>query len=303
MTTTWTYAAVLDASAKANWRIQDVLPKDARLDFARRFLPECFARTDELALLPPDERLALNQIRGHGYLATFGLVEEFILPFVLDHARPRLGGDDHRVRALLQFAGEEAKHIHLFKEFRRRFEAGFGSPCEVIGPPEAIAAQVLAHSPLAVALTILHAEWMTQAHFTGSVRDDQDLDLLFRGLLRAHWMEEAQHAKIDSLLVEALGATMTQDEIAASVGEYLEILRGFDEGFLAQAHLDVASLERKVRRTLTAGEREEVVRVQHAAMRWTFLGSGMTHPELLRSLDGLGAGHRARVVEAARLYA
>ena len=61
----------------------------------------------------------LNQIRGHEYLALFGLVEEFILPFVLDHARPQLNGDDHRVRALLNFAGEEAKHIHLFRLFHR----------------------------------------------------------------------------------------------------------------------------------------------------------------------------------------
>ncbi|MEX0804382.1 MAG: hypothetical protein WD688_13860 [Candidatus Binatia bacterium] len=45
----------------------------------------------------------------------FGLVEEFILPYVVDHARPQLSGDDYRVRVLLQFAGEEAKHIHLFK--------------------------------------------------------------------------------------------------------------------------------------------------------------------------------------------
>ena len=32
--------------------------------------------------------MTLNQIRGHEYLAMFGLVEEFILPYVVDHARP-----------------------------------------------------------------------------------------------------------------------------------------------------------------------------------------------------------------------
>ena len=47
----------------------------------------------------------------------FGIVEEFILPFLLDHARPHLLGDDWRVRAILNFASEEAKHIHLFKRF------------------------------------------------------------------------------------------------------------------------------------------------------------------------------------------
>ncbi len=41
---------------------------------------------------------------------------------------PRLHGDDYRVRALLRFAGEEAKHIHLFKRFGEEFARGFGTP-------------------------------------------------------------------------------------------------------------------------------------------------------------------------------
>ena len=63
----------------------------------------------------------LNHIRGHEYLCIFGLVEEFILPFVLDHARTRLHDDDYRIRALLQFAGEEAKHIQLFRRYHAPF--------------------------------------------------------------------------------------------------------------------------------------------------------------------------------------
>ena len=47
--------------------------------------------------------------------------------------------DDVRVRAMLQFAAEEAKHIQLFKRFHDTFTAGFGHECEVIGPPEAMA--------------------------------------------------------------------------------------------------------------------------------------------------------------------
>ena len=111
--------------------------------------------------LTPAEKTTLNQIRGHEYLAMFGLVEEFILPYVVDHARPQLSGDDYRVRALLGFAGEEAKHIHLFKRFREEFEEGFGSKCEFIGPAEDVTKFVLSHSPLGVAFAILHIEWMT----------------------------------------------------------------------------------------------------------------------------------------------
>jgi hypothetical protein len=148
---TFSYDGVLAASQRATWQLDDVLPPDAELDFSRPFLPEALARTAHSGLAS-GECLVLNQIQGHEYLALFGLVEEFILPFVLDHARPLLNGDDHRVRALLQFAGEEAKHIHLFRRFAATFTRGFSEHCPVIGPAEDIGRAVLAHRPLSVAL-------------------------------------------------------------------------------------------------------------------------------------------------------
>jgi len=172
----FSYQTVLAASHRAAWQIEDVIAPGDALDFSRPFMPESLARTAAPAGLDPTERLLLNQIRGHEYLCIFGLVEEFILPFVLDHARPHLSGDDHRVRALLQFAGEEAKHIQLFKRFNEAFERGFAVDCAMIGPAEAIGAEVLKHDPLAVALTILQIEWMTQSHYVDSVRDDAALD-------------------------------------------------------------------------------------------------------------------------------
>src|SRR5919112_2596819 len=178
------FSDVLASSAKAAWQVEDVLPEGARLDFKRRFLPEALARTDSIAFLSDGERRVLNQIRGHEYLSIFGLVEEFILPFVLDHARPQLNGDDHRVRALLNFAGEEAKHIHLFRLFHRRFTDAFGTACGAIGPAEAIAAEILRHDPLSVALAILQIEWMTQSHYVDSIKDDGGLDPLIKGLLK-----------------------------------------------------------------------------------------------------------------------
>ena len=55
-----------------------------------------------------------------------------------------LPGRRCRVRALLNFAAEEAKHIQLFKRFHAAFTAGFGHECAVIGPPEAVAARCFA---------------------------------------------------------------------------------------------------------------------------------------------------------------
>jgi len=184
----YSYEEVLSASERFAWRVEDLIGGERRLDFSKPFLPASLARTEALDFLGPDERRIANQIRGLGYLYTCGLVEEFILPFVLDHVRSRLNEDDARVRAFLSFASEEAKHIQLFRRFREEFENGFGSPCGLIGPPDAVARAVLSHHPLAVSLAILHIEWMTQRHFLDSVQDDQALDPQFKSLLRHHWM-------------------------------------------------------------------------------------------------------------------
>lgn len=298
----YSYQEALVASQKANWRIEDIIGGDKRLSFARPLMPESFARVEELSFLTPAEKLKLNQIRGFDYLCAFGLVEEFILPFVLDHARPQLQGDDYRVRAFLAFAAEEAKHIHLFKRFRAEFEEGFGTECLFIGPPSAIAEAILAHDPLAVALVILHIEWMTQKHYTESVQDNQQLDPQFKSLLKHHWMEEAQHAKLDTLVVEALAEGRGEAELEKALDEYLEIGGLLDAGLRQQAEFNLENLQRSTGRTLTGDERAEFMTKQHQALRWTFLGSGMTHANFLATLERLSPALRQRLEQVAPAF-
>ena len=291
----YTYQSALAASEAIHWRIEDIIGGEKRLDFTKPFMPESLAHTEPLTFLTTDEKRILNQIRGNAYLCIFGLVEEFILPFILDHARPQLQGDDYRVRALLQFAGEEAKHIQLFKRFRQDFEEGFGTVCQVIGPPEAIAAEILKHDPLGVALTTLHIEWMVQRHYVDSIKDDQDLDPQFKSLLKHHWVEEVQHAKIDTLMVEAMGLSRTEEERMNGVKEYLEIGGFLDGGLQQQVEFDLNSFEAATGRTLTDTEKEEFRRVQLRANRWTYLGTGMTHDKVLNTLQWLTPKARKQV--------
>jgi hypothetical protein len=265
-------------------------------------MPEALAGVRKLDFLSPAEQRTLNQIRGLGYLVMFGLVEEYILPFVLDHARPRLAAGDFRTRALIQFASEEAKHIQLFKRFREEFDAGFGHRCEVIGPPAAVAAEILRHSPLAVALLTLHIEWFVQQHYLESVKDDHDLDPQFKSLLKHHWMEEAQHTKLDTLMVEELAAATAPEDIRKAVDEYLEIGAFIDGGMQQQVQLDLDSFERATGRRLTAEERERFHEAQLKALRWTFIGSGITHPSFLTTVAKLGPGLREKLEAVAPAF-
>ena len=55
------YPAILSASTRAAWEIEDVIPSGARLDFARPFMPEALARTARIEGLSAREQLILNQ--------------------------------------------------------------------------------------------------------------------------------------------------------------------------------------------------------------------------------------------------
>ena len=295
MTHQYSFKDCLQRAERISWRVEDLIGGDKRLDFGKAFMPETLARCEALDFLSPRERLKLNQIRGHTYLRMFGLIEEFILPFVLDHARPFVNGEDYRVRAFLEFAGEEAKHIHLFRAFAEDFARGFGTPCAIIGPAEAVAAQILSHHPLAVALAILQIEWMTQRHFLDSIHEDGTLDPQFKSLLKHHWMEEAQHAQLDTLMVMAIAEGLGREEVARAAEDYFDIGRFLDDGLKAQTALDLAALEAAIGRTLPEPERAAFLARQHQANRWTYLGSGMSHPRFLETLGAISPETRGHV--------
>ena len=298
------YRSLFETSQRVNWKMEDVIDGKS-FDFSRPFLPEALAGVSGITCLNDEEKLKLNQIRAFSYLYLFGLVEEYILPSVLDHVRDGGEGEDHEVRALLHFAEEEAKHIELFKWFVGEFGKGFGTPRGVIGPPSEIAAAILDHSRLGVFLTTLHIEWMTQKHYLESVKDNakENLDPLFCSLLRHHWMEESQHAKLDTLVVDKIAGTLTSVEVEKGIDDYMDIGKFLDGGLQAQVRMDIASLEAATGRTFSEEEKGEIERAQVEAYRWTFLLSGMTHPAFDRSLRELsGRGHE-RVGELARAIA
>ena len=139
---------------------------------------------------------------------------------------------------------------------------------------------MLAHGPLGVALAILHIEWMTQRHYVDSVRDDQDLDPQFKSLLKHHWMEEAQHAKLDTLMVEAMVRRATRKEIDQAFRGIPRDRRLHRQGDQAAGRVEISSFVSRRGDESCQGERETVPGGAQG-MRWTYLGSGMTHPNSL----------------------
>jgi hypothetical protein len=301
------YQHLLETSRRVNWRLEDLVGEGRRLDFTRRFLPETFAQTEPLGFLGPAEKLKLNQIRARGYLALFELLEAFVVPFISAQADSAQADDGaaaepFRAQALRHFAGEEEKHRLLFSTVLREFDAGFRTECGLIGPAEDICGAILAHGPLAVTIAILGFEWMSQGHYLGSVKDNQDLDPQFKSLLKHHWIEEAQHARLDALVLQSLARRNSAQIMPNAIQEYFEIGAFLDGGFKQQAELDLQSLERAIDRTLSADERRQFLDVQHRALRWTFLGSAMENRNFLAVIASISDEAAARVEQAAKSF-
>ena len=302
MTQQLSYERLLETSQRVNWRLEDIIGNGQKMDFSKPFLPESFARTKTLSFLSSREKLLLNQIRAFGYLAMFELVERCILPFIDDHVPAEPGQDAYRSQALAQFSAEEAKHIELFVRFRQEFVEGFQVECGFIGPAEEIGAAIRSHSPVGVAIFVLAIEWATQRHYLESVRDDEALDPQFKSLLKNHWIEESQHAKLDALVFYEMAATSSAEQIEAAVDDFLDIGGFIDAGLKQQVAFDLKSLEVAMGRTLPNGDRQQFLEIQHQAMRWTFLGTALRNDGFLEAVGSVSRNGRTRIEQIAPAF-
>ena len=115
-------------------------------------------------------------------------------------------------------------------------------------------------------------------------------------------MEEAQHARLDTLIVEALAEGRDEAGIQHALDEYLEIGMYLDQGLKMQAELNLDAFERATGRKLAEDERNALAEQQHQALRWTYLGSGMTHPKFVATLAAISPAARDRIAEIAPAF-
>jgi hypothetical protein len=289
------YASCVKNSEKVSWKLDDVMPLGTRLDFARPFLPASLSGRGELPFLSPDDRRTLNQITGNAYLNLFGFVEEYIIAVAVQHAHAEMFGDHDAIRALVRFADEEVKHQALFHRYVSAFQQDFGHACEVLDSAAAVAGVILSKSPIAVMLVTLHLEIMTQAHYVECVKDDTAVDPFFAKLLRFHWMEESQHARIDALELDKLLASADADAIATAFDDYLGLIDAFDGLLKSQAEMDARAIARALGRTFDADQTTQIVAAQHRGYRHTFLVFGMTNPTFLETIAKISTDATHRV--------
>jgi hypothetical protein len=238
-----------------------------------------------------------DQIRGNSYCHIFAFVEEYIVPMVLANATRDVYGDE-TLWALVRFAEEEVKHQEMLRRACEQFEQGFGTPCGLIPGREAVAEVVLATSPLTALLLTSMIEWFTQLHYVEHVRDGDELDRLFRDILRYHWIDESRHARLDSMLIDEVAEGLPPEERERAIDELLE-LGGAIDGLLAQqVELDIEALALRTGRSFTDGETSEIRSAQQRGYRWTFLVSGLEHPKFTQIVAELTTAGSAKLTAA-----
>lgn len=276
------YRTCITHSEKVAWRLDDVMPQGTDLDFSRPFMPEQLALVGDIEFLSAEEKKKLNQITGNAYLNLFAFVEEYILAVIVQHANAEMFGDRDAVRALCRFADEEAKHQQLFARYREAFNRGFGYDCGVLESAVDVAEVIMQKSAVAVMLLTLHIELMTQQHYTECVKDNSEIDSFFADLLKYHWLEEAQHAKIDALELERLVMAATPQQVDAAFDDYLAILGAFDGLLKQQSEMDLRSLAAVTGRSFTDEQLNQLMASRMRSYRRTFIVYGMTNKAFVR---------------------
>jgi hypothetical protein len=294
----YSYAAGLRGSVTRPWTVDDCF-RGRDFDFTKSFVPERIAGVNSIGCLDDVERRLLNQIRGNSYCHIFAYVEEYIVPLVMDRARADVYGDETRIWSLLRFAEEELKHQELMGRAVEQFQARFPVTCGLIPGREEVAKVVLDASPLAALLLTSMIEWFTQLHYVEHVKDSGELDELFRDLLRYHWIDESRHARLDSLLIDEIASELPGDQREAAIDQLLE-LGGAIDGLLGQQiELDLDALQAATGRIFTDDERDEIRSHQRRSYRWTFIVSGLQHPNFVDIVEQITDGGAAKIADTA----
>jgi hypothetical protein len=129
-----------------------------------------------------------------------------------------------------------------------------------------------------------------------------DLDPQFCSLLRHHWLEEAQHAVLDTLVLQQLVRKLEPSQVRAGAEDLFRIVELLEGGLHQQVTLDLASFGRATGRELNEAEIQEVCSIQRDSYLWTFLGSGLSHPRFVESFAQVSPDHLNRLEATAARY-
>jgi hypothetical protein len=104
------------------------------------------------------------------------------------------------------------------------------------------------------------------------------------------------------LIVESVASTASEDEIDQAFQEYAAIGEFLDQGIQQQATFNVESFVRATGGQLSKSQRDEMTAAVLRGMRWTYLGTGMTHPNFLETVQSIKPEARQQIEQMAPMF-
>ncbi len=135
------------------------------------------------------------------------------------------------------------------------------------------------------------------------MRDNDEIEPLFAALFKYHWVEEAQHAKLDALELQKLRPDASEEQVQKAIDDYFDIITAFAGLLAAQAKLDIGSFERALQRTFSEEERTAIENAQRRAYPRAFLYDGLVNSQFLEFVGPLFPAALERAKQCSTLYA
>jgi hypothetical protein len=103
-------------------------------------------------------------------------------------------------------------------------------------------------------------------------------------------------------MIEMLAESGGAAAIEKGFNDYAALGGMLDGGFRQQVEFDLDSFQRASGRLFNRAEQDRFRTIQLQAIRWTFLGSGMTHPNFLETVGDLNPAARGQIEEMAPAF-
>ena len=143
---------------------------------------------------------------------------------------------------------------------------------------------VLAHPALPRFLMVLALEWGTQRHYVETIREqtEESGDPVYADVLKAHWVEEAQHTKADALEIARLAGEMNASELSGAFDHILSLGGLVDVAFSGQAEREIETLQHVTGRTFPEREASTLRETLHRSLSAILAGVGLGHPNFTK---------------------
>jgi hypothetical protein len=280
------YQRCLNNASKVNWDIDKDVFRSRSFDVSEKFLPETLSRLNELSFLSDSEQIFASQIQGRTYAYIFGLVERFINSKIMELGQEHVFGDQVVLEALVQFSREELKHQDMFRRIEQMTSQHLPEGYTMVADPDDVARIVMSKSTWAVLALTCHIEIFTQVHYLESIKPEENVSALFKDIFKYHWLEEAQHAKLDELEWERLHASCSQADLEEGVSDLIELIQAVDGILQAQAEADANYFINNMNREVATTEQDLIKKGFLKAYRWQYLVSGFQIDRFQKALFG-----------------